>query len=100
MHFVASYHDPKAIETCFRAVLDAAVAGTRCPPNTSGCISTALLDVLAHHGRIRVEISGRNWRQVTILKGPSAGRSTAPNPKGHQVWWVRDKNGARQVVPA
>lgn len=64
----------------------AALANMRCPENRTPYINVAAVQALVKRGAIRVEISGRNYRQVFILTGPNAGACTLPNPHGHIVW--------------
>jgi hypothetical protein len=64
----------------------AALANMRCPENGTPYICVASVQALVKRGDIKVEISGRNYRQVFILKGPNAGACTLPNPLGHRVW--------------
>jgi hypothetical protein len=64
----------------------AALAHMRCPENGTPYICIAAVHALVKRGDIRVEISGRNYRQVFILKGPNAGACTLPNPLGHRMW--------------
>lgn len=63
-----------------------AVAGLRCPPDAHikerggeivGGLIRGAVNVLAHRGYIRVELFAHNFRRVTILKGPHAGKATA-----------------------
>lgn len=58
----------------------AAINGTRCPQGT--VVSSHMVRELAREGLIRIEISGKNWRRVTLLKGEHAGKSSAPDPEG------------------
>ncbi len=64
----------------------AAVANMRCPENGTPWIDKNAVHALVKRGDIRVEISGKNYRQVFILTGPNAGACTLPNPHGHVVW--------------
>ncbi len=65
------------VEWAFIAIERAAVAGERCPLNgTHGVTKYAVL-ALAKAGRIRIDIYAHNWRVVTILTGPNAGKTTA-----------------------
>jgi hypothetical protein len=64
----------------------AALANMRCPENGTPYISVRPIHELVKRGDIRVEISGKNYRQVFILRGPNAGACTLPNPLGHRVW--------------
>ena len=73
----------------------AAIAGDRCPQNDDLPIYRGLA-LLARAGKIRLEISGRNWRQAILLDGPHAGKATAPNPHGHIVWMVIEKTTVRK----
>ena len=65
---------------------EVAARGERCPANDTQGIGASAVQILCRRGDIRIEISGRNYRQVHILKGPYAGRATAPNPRGEAVW--------------
>lgn len=72
----------------------AAIAGERCPPsNWEGQPAPPLLlhsitmSALAKAGKIHIDISGKNFRQVTILVGPHAGKKTAANPDRHARLW-------------
>lgn len=79
------------LERVFKLVEAAALKGARCPQNhelPNG--DFAGISRLARMGRLRIEISGRNWRQVTILTGPNKGRYTAPNPMGYATWRILD----------
>lgn len=64
----------------FSEVEQAAVEGRRCPLNSEGHINSKTLGDLAHAGKIRIEVFAHNWRVVTILCGPNAGKQTAPPP--------------------
>lgn len=83
------------------AILErAAAAGERCPvssgPDASANVPSAHVSALAKAGRISVEISSRNWRQITILTGPNANKATAPNPDKHaRVYQTIDAGGTR-----
>lgn len=80
------------VEQTFTILEVAAINGARCP--TGDVLDRSNISALAKAGRISIEISGRNWRQVTILEGPHKGKRTAPNPKGHRVYLTIDKAGA------
>lgn len=76
-------------EQIFKIIERVAFTKDRCPinddlPPNAG----AALRNLARNGHVRIEISGRNWRQVFILTGPNKGLSTAPNPLGDKVYRV------------
>lgn len=72
-----------------------ACRGERCPQNNTHGIAQAAVSALARAGRIRIEISGQNWRQVFILAGPHAGKATAANPLGARAWKIIGANGTR-----
>lgn len=85
-------------ENAFALIVRAAIEGRACPHShgANAEISSDAITALAAAGRIRSEISGRNWRQVFILAGQHAGKATAPNPNnGHRVWRVTDGDGTR-----
>lgn len=69
-----------------------ALAGERCPQNGANVRSGDVV-VLARQGKIRIEISGKNYRRVVILASEHAGRATAGNPDGHPAWKVIDRTG-------
>lgn len=78
-------------DACFRLIEQAAIAGERCPVNKGEAggppeMSSAIVADLAREGRIRVEISSRNWRTITLLSGDHAGKQTKPDPRGGFVW--------------
>lgn len=85
---MANLHD-----RAFRTLEQTAIVGERCPENGVAGLRSDFVCALAHQGRILVEISGNNWRRVTILKGDHVGKSTAPNPDGLRVWKTIDANG-------
>ena len=78
------------LNRAFALIEQAAIKGARCPQNTgagvNGEVRSDAVVALCREGRILVEVSGRNWRQATILTGPHAGKKTAPNPRGHHVY--------------
>ena len=86
------------LDQTFALLVGVALRGERCPHShwdrlhfqapaepPSDLISSDHVTALARQGRILVEISGRNYRTVTILEGPHAGKKTAPDPSG-RVW--------------
>lgn len=83
------------LEETFKALEAAAIAGGRCPMNEpDGPLHYGDVPKLARAGRILIEISGRNFRQVTILVGEHAGKKTAPNPDPNApIWQTLGKNG-------
>lgn len=73
------------IEMGFALIELAAENGERCPTNQSaenptGELRSGVTTALLKQGRIRVEVYAHNWRVVTILTGPHAGKRTAPSP--------------------
>ena len=70
------------LDKTFAVLVAAAVDGRRCPfsQGPEAAISSQAVSRLAKSGRIYVEISSRNWRQVTIMVGEHKGKATAPNP--------------------
>lgn len=88
--------DEAALECCFNAIVRAATEGKRCPENGSFGVDSRFTTELARRGRIRVEISGRNYRTVIILLGEHAGKSTTPHPQGAKPWKVIDTRGNRR----
>lgn len=89
----------KRKERVFALIEAAALSGQRCPP-TAGPdahpdMRAGLLSELAREGRVRIEISGLNWRTVTITQGPHAGKHTRRDPSGRSIYQVIDKNGRR-----
>ncbi len=77
----------------FSVLCGAAAHGLRCPFNGANGLTVAVVDKLARRGRIRITLSRQNWRRVTILRGPYAGKSTAPDPQGEDITLVIDHTG-------
>lgn len=76
-----------ALERTYALIEQAAIKGERCPQNDPhGPLSSDLVSALARAGRVRIEVYVHNFRVVTILTGPNAGKQTArpPRPKGAQ----------------
>lgn len=89
-------HSPELLEQTFDLFVAAAIAGERCPSNVPyGPLKSAAGLALARQGRIRIEISNKNWRTVTILTGPHAGQHTQRDPGGAKPWKII---GAETVV--
>lgn len=89
------------IEKTLAVIIATAIAGERCPQNDYGKgIESEALARLAKTGVLRIEYSGVNYRCVHILKGPHAGKQTAPDPNGNPVYATRDKNGLKRVPSA
>ncbi len=79
-------------------IIKTALANERCPQNKYGTgIESAALTRLAKTGVIRVEYSSNNHRCVHILKGKHAGKSTATDPKGNQIYAILDRDGIRHL---
>lgn len=68
-----------SLKDAFALLEAAAVAGERCPVSGGGLTSGLTTD-LAIDGKIKVEIYAKNFRRVTILVGPNAGKTTADPP--------------------
>jgi hypothetical protein len=90
----------QTLDETFALLEEAAAAGARCPMSrvNGGTLVSGNVTALAKEGHIAVEVSGRNWRRVTILTGPLKGKSTAPNPdpKRATVYLTIDKTGTRR----
>lgn len=86
---------PEELDAAFAEIEAAAAAGTRCPMNYTGALAINSVPALARAGRIRILITGHNWRQVDILTGPHAGKSTLPDPLKRKPWKVIDAGGTR-----
>lgn len=85
-----------AIEAAYALIEKAAVEGRRCPQNDDIEGGSTTVVGLAHSGRIRIGIFAHNWRQITILQGEHAGKSTAPAPGNARApYKTIDKNGTR-----
>lgn len=80
-------------DKAFAILESAAVAGKRCPQRGEHGLSSTDTTSLAHAGRIFVEIFAWNFRSITILTGPHAGKMTAPAPQGQRAWKTIDVNG-------
>lgn len=68
-----------SIEHAFALLEQAAITGSRCPQGD--VIPSRMVTALARAGHILVEVYVHNYRVVTILTGPNAGKETAPPPK-------------------
>jgi hypothetical protein len=93
---------PENLDRAFALLVECAVKGERCPitsgPNEHPFLRAAHISALAHDGRVKVEISGRNWRRVTITTGKHAGESTAANPNDFATTYlIIDKNGTLKI---
>lgn len=80
----------------FDLIIEAARAGKRCPQRTEfvrghidlSAASSNIVCRLARFGWLKIEISGRNYRTVEILKGPDKGCRTMMDPSGAVAWKV------------
>lgn len=72
---------PRISEAEAFAMLErAAASGARCPKAGTDGLTSQLTGDLARAGRIRIDVYPHNWRVVTIMTGPNAGKSTEPAP--------------------
>lgn len=90
----------EATERAFGVLEQCAAKRERCPVTSGPCahpwINSQHIRKLARQGRIFVEVSSRNWRVVTILKGQHKGKQTAPNPhRGQRVYKTMGVEGSR-----
>jgi hypothetical protein len=85
------------LDKAFAILEAAAVAGERCPENGTMGLNAGVVPALARAGRIRIAICLHNYRIVTLLSGPHAGKSTAPHPDGRKPWKVIDAGGTRRL---
>lgn len=91
---------PKNLDKAFAILEACAVAGERCPitagPTAHRFLVSGHTSALAKSGRIFIEISGQNFRRITILTGTNKGRSTASNPDtGAHVWQTVGMEGTK-----
>lgn len=83
------------IDRAFALIEQAALKGERCPQNYPfGPLRSVEVEQLYEQGRVRGEISGPNYRRMTILTGPNKGKSTAPDPHGHPPWKIMGAAGS------
>lgn len=82
-------------DQAFALLERAAISGERCPQTGDHGLRSADTTNLAHAGRILVEIFAWNYRRVTILTGPHAGKTTAAAPAGQKPWKIIDAHGTR-----
>ncbi len=84
----------------FALLEQAAEQGTRCPMSyPKGPINRGVVGELVARGMIKSEVSGQNYRVVTILKGPQAGKQTAPNPTGAKIFRIHAKPRSPREYP-
>lgn len=87
----------------FALIEQAAIKGERCPQNYPfGPLSNNAVGALYDCGWVRAEISGRNFRQITLLVGKHKGQKTAPDPSGRPVWKTisRGRRVAKTPTPS
>jgi hypothetical protein len=83
----------RQLDVGFEILLNAALAGTRCPTNDTRGLSSSVVTALAREGKIRVEVFAHNWRVVTITEGLHAGACTQAHPTSKTPYVRVDKNG-------
>lgn len=64
----------------FEQLEEAAAQGLRCPENGVGHLRNGAVSKLCRIGKVRSEVYRENYRVVTILHGPHAGKSTRRPP--------------------
>lgn len=85
---------PMTGEEAFKLLEDAAVKGERCPQTRPhGPLPQKWIGILARAGRIRSEVFQHNYRVVTILEGPNAGKSTKPSGSSKRPYMVTTRDG-------
>jgi hypothetical protein len=83
----------KRIAADFGRIEEAAARGDRCPQNyPDGPLQRKTIPILFNRGMIRSAVYPKNFRVVTILVGPYAGKSTKAHPTAEKPWQV---NGVR-----
>ncbi len=88
-------------EECFEEFVKAATHGLRAPTlaNLRGFGDVPKITrELAFMGFITIEVYGRNWRVVTILKGHRAGKRTMGPPHGGEPYLRLDKDGRHDLL--
>lgn len=82
----------------FRILVVAALKGERCPQRKPfGPLESSAMEEMYRLGMIRGEVFGSNFRRITILVGPYAGRSTASFPGRELPYRVIGKVPMRQA---
>lgn len=79
---------PEQVAHTRTLIVQAARKGERAPANlyNGGTLYPPAVRFLCDSGWMRIEVSGKNFRRIFILKGPHAGCSTAPDPHGGTVY--------------
>jgi DNA (cytosine-5)-methyltransferase 1 len=70
--------NPDRLNAVFKTLEAAAVAGRRCPENGQHGVTSDIVVALAHAGRIRIEISNKNWPRVVFLENVEEFREWGP----------------------
>lgn len=70
----------------YSMIRSAALLGERCPVNDVLPGGSNTVGALCRAGLIMVEVSGHNWRRVTLLTGPDSGLTTAADPRGAHIY--------------
>jgi hypothetical protein len=78
-----SYRQGISTQEAFAMLEAAAVSGARCPESRTNGLTSHLTSKLARSGRIKIDVYPHNWRVVTIMTGPHAGKTTAPAPNNN-----------------
>ncbi len=93
----------KLIAEHFALLEYAAVRNLRCPKNSPfGPIQSPVLRALYRRGMIKGEIYMSNWRVITLLVGPNAGKSTAMFPgsaKPYKICGIEKNPSAKGRMP-
>lgn len=82
------------LDQAFDALETVAITNGRCPTNEE--IGRGVIAAIAASGRIKVEAFGRNFRRITILTGPRAGRMTMAPPGPWRPYKTVDKDGTHR----
>lgn len=69
-----------SLAEAFAMLEGAAASGARCPITGTNGLTSTLTATLARSGQIRIDVYPHNYRVITILTGPQAGKATAPPP--------------------
>lgn len=76
----------------FEILVAAAIAGGPCPKNhPHGPLCPYAVKTLMRERRIRSDLIGRAFRQITILVGPHAGKQTQAHPGDKLPWRISGK---------
>lgn len=79
------------IEETYRLIEAAAIAGERCPKSRPfGPLYKPAVSELYRARRLKGEVYFHNWRCITLLDGPHAGKCTAPPPWGGRPYKIID----------